>query len=213
MPKTYEQWLNDFHYGEFYYEPTIEGFVERMGEIGINIDPKTVGFDLYYNAISMDGDISPQVFAKAHPKLMEYSLVRYQLLLEKFDTVQFGRSRSYQNNNVGFSFSEYNSFMGVWDESGEYADTFAEGLFAGCNIQELLMADPYSEDDFLEDIATIIRGYMDDLLRTLKDEYEYYTSEEQYKDWLAEYGDDGGDIQPEVRESVLQADGDNIQSI
>ncbi len=68
------------------------------------------------------------------------------------------------------------------------------------------MADPYSDDDFLEDIATIIRGYMDDLLNTLQEEYEYYTSEEQYKEWLAEYGDD------EVRESVLQADGDKVQS-
>jgi len=203
---TYEQWLNDFYYDEYYYMPTIEGFAERMAEVGINIDPKTVGFDLYDNDISMDGDIYPQVFAKAHPKLMEYSLVRYQLLIEKFDTVQFGRSRSYRSNNVGFSFSDYNSFMGVWDESGEYGDVFAEGLFAGCNIQELLMADPYSDDDFLEDIATIIRGYMDDLLNTLQEEYEYYTSEEQYKEWLAEYGDD------EVRESVLQADGDKVQS-
>jgi hypothetical protein len=193
MTKTYEQWLNDFHYGEFYYEPTIEHFVGEMEKVGINIDTKSVGFDLYYNDISMDGGISPQAFAKAHPKLMEYSLVRYQLLIEKFDTVLFGRSRSYRSH-IGFSFSDYNSFMGVWDESGEYADTFAEGLFAGCNIQELLMADPYSDDDFLEDIATIIRGYMDDLLRTLKDEYEYY-------------------IQPEVRESLLQADGDRVQNV
>ena len=199
---TYEQWLNDFYYDAYYYEPTVDGFVERMAEVGVNIDPKSVGFDLYYNDISMDGVIDSRVFAKAHPQLMEYSLVRYQLLLENFDAVQFGRSYNYRRPTVGFSFSDYDSFMGVWHESGE----FAEGLFAGCNIQELLMADPYSDDDFLDDIATIIRGYMDDLLNTLQEEYEYFTSEEQYKEWLAEYGQG-------VRESVLQADGDKVQSI
>lgn len=170
---SYEEWL-EFATDYDWWDDIIEYECEELEKKGILIYPNTIHFDLYHGSISSSGSIADETFLTHHPEILQQSPVAYQILLEGWANIP-----SWRPTGRGLSIN-FNSWIEYWDDDSE----FTSGLLAGCNIQELVDADPIPLEDVMETIYRIVEAEHERILKLLEQEYEYLTSEEAYQAWL-----------------------------
>lgn len=170
---SYEEWL-EFATDYDWWRDTLEFECDELEKKGISISPNSIYFDLYHGTIESSGSIRVHKFLTHHPEILQQSPVAYQILLEGWVTVPSWRPLARSATLVLQDWSEY------WGDDSE----FETGLLAGCNIQNLVDADPITLDDVMETILEIIADEHNRILKLLEQEYEYLTSEEAYQSWL-----------------------------
>lgn len=170
---SYEEWL-EFATDYDWWVDTLEYECEELEKKGILVSPNSIHFDLYYRSIASSGGIAAEDFLTHYPEILQQSPVAYQILLEGWADIPTWRPTI---RGVSITFNSWNEY---WDDTSE----FELGLLAGCNIQELVDADPITLDSVLETICKIVEDEHERILKLLEQDYEYLTSEEAYQAWL-----------------------------
>jgi len=177
-PPSYEEWLEDQWQDSGWWDWLLQSECEyATNELGLEIDPKEVYFDLYHNECAGNGYISDYPkFVKAHyDRLAKVSFVYTEMLRD--DMIKFKWTTTHNNN---LSTREYDT-TGYWNDDYE----FTQGFFKGMQVGPLYTAEPDETNEaFEEELLDIIADYFNDILRALQSEDEVRTSTEEYEEWI-----------------------------
>jgi len=166
------------------YEHTYERWVEKLGELGIDIqidDIRYSGFWSQGDGASFTGTINLQCFLEAHPAIQEGYPELY-LSLIPFS----GAPRA--TYTLSLNRVSHHSLPYVHDKTvgldWELVDWDTEDMGEGMEYLESLMSSAE------EDILYQCREYMQEIYSDLEEDYEYQCSEESFldtvelNDWL-----------------------------
>jgi hypothetical protein len=177
--KTYEEFCEMQNIDSDLYGWTAETECEYFNsEYGIDIDPKKLCFDVNYVTCTSDGNVYDhnKFIDKNFEALMKESAVMTEIFREQLEHVRWGTAY-FRNSIMEFTYSE---------DYSHYGYDFKSGIFAGLSVDEMFEAEPIGNvQNWYQCIEDIINDYHQQIIKTLRAEEDYRTSEEAYQEWLA----------------------------
>jgi hypothetical protein len=177
-PPSYEEWLEMQWQDTDWWDWLLQSESEyASNDLGIEIEPKEIYFDLYHNRCAGNGRIVDYPkFVNAHyDRLAKVSFVYTEMLRD--DMIKFNWTTTRNDNLI----TRYYDTTDYWNDDFE----FTQGFFKGMKVSPLYTAEPDATNEaFEEELLDIIKDYFNDLLRALQSEDEVRTSTEEYEEWI-----------------------------
>jgi len=177
--KTYEEFCEWQNNDEEWYGWTADNECKYFNsEFGVDIARGRLYFDVYCGTCTSDGSVDDhsKFVAKHFDALMGESPVMTEIFRERLEHIGW-KTGNYRNSSLEFNYSE---------DYTHYGYDFKSGIFMGLSVDELFEAESVCNvQNWYQCVEDIIKDYHEQIIKTLRAEEDYRTSEEAYKEWLA----------------------------